>query len=245
MRNPLILRIAVPLLALALGACESDTRSGTAAQNEPGSTSAARNTPPESQGTNGQDAQGTATPIAHTLVPLPGRNVPVLTRKSTVVLETTAGNVTIEVYPEAAPNAAERFVRLVESGYYDGVPISRVIPGFVAQFGINWRAPHRGWRDRPFNDDPTLFALERGTIAFAKAGPNTNSTQVFINYAENSHLASPEYNFTVFGKVVDGMDIVDTFVPLELDQFRLWTDGQALLDSLDVKPTMIERAYVR
>src|SRR5690606_34278818 len=96
-----------------------------------------------------------------------------------------------------------------------------------------------------FNDDPTLFALERGTLAFAKAGPNTNSTQVFINYRENNYLASPEQNFTVFGKVVDGMDVVDAFVPLELDQARLWSDGEALIESLEVKPTMIERAYVR
>src|SRR5690606_39373003 len=75
-----------------------------------------------------------------------------------------------------------------------------------------------------FNDDPTLFALERGTLAFEKAGPNTNSTQVFINYRENNYLASPEQNFTVFGKVVDGMDVVDAFVPLELDQARLWSE---------------------
>src|SRR5690606_2561138 len=104
-------------------------------------------------------------PIAHTLVPLPGKEdqVPVLTQATTVVLETTAGDVTIEVYPQAAPNAAERFVQLVESGFYDDTPISRVVPGFVAQFGVNWRTPHNGWRERAFNDDPTLFALERGT----------------------------------------------------------------------------------
>src|SRR5690606_1402726 len=122
------------------------------------------------------------------------------TRLQTVRLETTAGDVVIEVYPEAAPNAAARFVELVRTGYYDDTPVSRVVPGFVAQFGINWREPHRGWRDRTFNDDPSLFALHRGTLAFAKAGPNTNSTQVFINYANNNRLA--EQNFTVFGKVV-------------------------------------------
>ncbi len=246
MRYPMTLRVAVPLLLLALGACESDTRTETAAPSETRSTSETASRAPETEAANGPGAaEGAGTPIEHTLVPLPGKAVPVLTRVSTVVLETTAGNVTIEVYPEAAPNAAERFVRLVESGYYDGTPVSRVIPGFVAQFGINWRTPHRGWRDRPFNDDPTLFALERGTLAFAKAGPNTNSTQVFINYRENNYLASPEQNFTVFGKVVDGMDVVDAFVPLELDQARLWSDGEALIESLEVKPTMIERAYVR
>src|SRR5690606_30208040 len=120
-----------------------------------------------------------SSPIEHTLVPLPGMEdaVPTITRAERVLLQTTAGEVTIEVYPEAAPNAARRFLELVESGFYDATPVSRVVPGFVAQFGINWREPHRQWQNRNFDDDPTLFALERGTLAFAKAGPNTNSTQ--------------------------------------------------------------------
>jgi len=192
------------------------------------------------------------TQVPPTLVPLPGKegSVPAITRVTSVVLETTAGNVTIQIYPEAAPNAAARFVELVESGFYDETPVSRVVPGFVAQFGVNWRSPHSAWRLRTFDDDPTLFALERGTLAFAKGPPNTNSTQVFINYRENNRLASPELNFTVFGEVVAGMDVVDSFVQVGdpsggLDQGRLWGDGQAYLDSLQVKPTMIERASVR
>ncbi len=197
-------------------------------------------------------AEQAANPLAHALTPLPGKEgqTPALTQAVTVVLQTTAGDVTIEVYPEAAPNAAARFIELVKSGYYDGTPISRVVPGFVAQFGVNWREPHKSWRTKTFADDPSLFSLERGTLAFAKAGPNTNSTQVFINYAENNQLASPQYNFTVFGKVVNGMDIVDKFVQVGdpsngLDQDRLWNDGGAYLDSLPVKPTMIEHAVVR
>ena len=182
---------------------------------------------------------------------LPGRTgaAPALTQSTKIRLETTAGEVLIDVYPQAAPNAAQRFVELVESGFFDDTPISRVVPGFVAQFGVNWRQPHKAWKDRNFNDDPTIFALERGTLAFAKAGANTNSTQVFINFRENNRLADPQYNFTVFGKVVGGMDVVDKFVQVGdpsggLDQQRLWLDGDAYLDSLTVKPTMIERAVV-
>ena len=185
------------------------------------------------------------------LKPLPGRegSAPALTQKTTVSMQTTAGEVVIEIYPAAAPNAAQRFIELVQSGFYDDTPISRVVPGFVAQFGVNWRQPHKAWKDRNFNDDPTIFALERGTLAFAKAGANTNSTQVFINYRENNRLADPQYNFTVFGKVVGGMDIVDSFVQVGdasggLDQQRLWLDGGTYLDSLTTKPTMIERAVV-
>jgi cyclophilin family peptidyl-prolyl cis-trans isomerase len=172
-----------------------------------------------------------------------------LTEVTTVRLATTAGDVVIEVYPQAAPNAAKRFVELASSGFYDDTPVSRVVPGFVAQFGVNWRDPHKAWQNRHFMDDPTLFALERGTLAFAKAGPNTNSTQVFINYRENNRLAEPQFNFTVFGKVVGGMDVVDSFVQVGdpsggLDQGRLWNDGAAYLESLPVKPTMIETAAV-
>ncbi len=201
----------------------------------------------------GEGSPGIAAPAAAAqetkLVPLPGKTAPALTEVTTVRLETTAGDVVIEVYPQAAPNAAKRFVELVRSGFYDDTPVSRVVPGFVAQFGINWRDPHRAYEHREFNDDPSLFALERGTLAFAKGGPNTNSTQVFINYRENNRLTDPSLNFSAFGKVVEGMDVVDKFVQVGdpsggLDQGRLWRDGGAYLESLSVKPTMIERATV-
>lgn len=189
--------------------------------------------------------------LEHSLVPLPGLEgeVPTLTRKTTIVMETTTGDLLVEVYPEAAPNAAQRFVELVESGFYDNTPISRVVPDFVAQFGINWREGHRDWQERNFDDDPTWFALERGTLAFAKAGADTNSTQVFINFKDNSHLAVPQYNFTVFGKVVEGMEAVDAFLQVGdpsggLSQGRLWTDGDAYLAELPVQPSMILGARV-
>ena len=186
-------------------------------------------------------------PIVHDLVPLSGKenSVPEITQVTHVVFETTEGDIRIAVYPEAAPNAAQRFVELVEAGYYDDTPVFRIVPDFVAQFGINWREPLSDWRERNFNDDPPLFALERGTLAFAKAGPNTNSTQVFINYVENNRLADPQYNFTAFGAVIEGMDVADRFAQVgEMNQGRLWANGDAYIDSLGQKPTMIERARV-
>ena len=151
--------------------------------------------------------------ITSNLKPLPEheKDAPPLTKKSTVRMQTTAGELVIDVFPDAAPHAAQRFLELVSSGFYDDTPISRVVPDFVAQFGVNWREPHKAWKDKDFDDDPTYYALERGTLAFAKSGPNMNSTQVFINYKENNRLAEPRYNFTVFGEVVSGMDVVDKF----------------------------------
>ena len=224
--------------SLVLAGCQGDTEATqTAATSEAPATSVSR--PAAEQ------------PLQHSLVALPGleARVPDLHAKSTIVMQTSAGELRIEVYPEAAPNAAARFVELVESGFYDDTPISRVVPGFVAQFGVNWRDGHKDWQSRNFDDDPTLFALERGTLAFAKAGPNTNSTQVFINLNENNHLAAPQYNFTVFGKVVEGMDTVDAFRQVGdpsggLDQGRLWGDGETYLAELPVQPSMIESAEV-
>jgi cyclophilin family peptidyl-prolyl cis-trans isomerase len=176
----------------------------------------------------------------------------VLTRKETIKMVTTEGEVVIEIYPEAAPNACQRFKELVEAGFYDDTPVSRVVKKptpFVAQFGINWRKPHNEWEKKEFKDDPSYFALERGTVAFAKAGKDHNSTQVFINYRDNSHLADPSMNFTAFGKVVKGMDVVDSFASVGdeaggLDQVRLWMDGGNYLESLTEKPTMIEKMTV-
>jgi peptidyl-prolyl cis-trans isomerase A (cyclophilin A) len=230
MHRTFLLRLMATLACVALAACQSNTDEVTPV--------APANAPPPA-----------AAPAK--LTPLPGKEgaVPAITETQTVRLATTAGEVVIEVYPQAAPNAAKRFVELAQSGFFDDTPVSRVVAGFVAQFGINWRPPHRAWENRAFNDDPTLFALERGTLAFAKAGPNTNSTQVFINFRENNRLADPQYNFTVFGKVVSGMDVVDRFVQVGdpsggLDQARLWADGGAYLESLPVKPTMIVTATV-
>ncbi len=209
---------------------------------------------PAAAGGSASSTASSASVADSPLLPLPGKEgtVPALTQVTKVRLATTGGDVVIEVYPQAAPNAAKRFVELVTSGFYDDTPISRVVPGFVAQFGVNWRDPHKAYQNREFIDDPSLFSLERGTLAFAKAGrPNTASTQVFINYRENNRLADPAPNlsFWAFGKVVEGMDVVDQFVQVGdpsggLDQNRLWNDGGAYLESLPVKPTMITKATV-
>jgi cyclophilin family peptidyl-prolyl cis-trans isomerase len=244
MNRATFIRSSVLLLALGTAACGGPEPADTSTEETRASQAAiaaARNTA----------RRPTGEPLVTALVPLPGMEaeVPEITDVQTVLFRTTAGDVTIEVYPEAAPNAAARFIELVESQYYDNTPVSRVVPGFVAQFGINWRALHRNWMDRNFADDPTLFALERGTLAFAKAGPNTNSTQVFINYDENNRLAAPQLNFTAFGAVVSGMDIVDSFIQVGdpsggLDQGELRENGDSYLASLQVKPTMILSATV-
>lgn len=246
--SPRTCRLAPALLALScvLAACQQEQESSAPA--EPATSTVATRTVAEPV-----VAPPPAATTVEQLQPLPGMEgqVPELTEKTTVNMQTTAGDVVIEIYPQAAPNAVARFTELVQSGFYDNTPVSRVVPGFVAQFGINWREPHNAWEMNHFDDDPTLFALERGTLAFAKSGINANSTQVFINYAENNRLAAPQYNFTVFGKVVSGMEVVDMFADvgepgMGLDQGALWTNGEEYLASLPEgeQPTMITRASI-
>jgi homoserine O-acetyltransferase len=182
-----------------------------------------------------------------TLTPLPGATAPTLTQVKKVRFVTSVGNFLVEVYPEAAPNAAKRFLELVQKGFFDFTPVFRVVPQFVCQFGINWRPPHPDYKENTFRDDPSLFQLSAGTLAFAKSGPDSNSTQVFINYRDNSRLV--EQGFTAFGRVVEGYDVAEKFeavgdAAMGLDQDQLWSKGDVYLKKLPKQPAYILFAEV-
>jgi peptidyl-prolyl cis-trans isomerase A (cyclophilin A) len=125
-----------------------------------------------------------------------------------VKFETNKGNFVIEVHRDWAPKGADRFYDLVKSGFYNDVRFFRVISGFMAQFGISGNPQAMTeWRDKPIQDDPVKQSNKRGMLTFAMAGPNTRTTQVFINYADNSRL--DDMGFSPVGQVVSGMDVVD------------------------------------
>jgi peptidyl-prolyl cis-trans isomerase A (cyclophilin A) len=125
-----------------------------------------------------------------------------------VQFDTTKGKFTIEVTRSLAPNGADRFYNLVRSGYFKDLAFFRVIPGFMAQFGIHGDpAVSAKWREANINDDPVKGSNTRGTVTFATAGPNTRTTQFFINFADNARL--DEMGFSPFGKVTEGMEVVD------------------------------------
>lgn len=125
------------------------------------------------------------------------------------VFETTKGSFTIEVTRAWSPNGADRFYGLVKNGYFDGVKFFRVVPGFVVQFGIHGDpAIATKWLRSNIQDDPVKESNKRGFVTFAMSGkPNTRSVQVFINLADNARLDG--MGFAPFGRVVEGMDIVD------------------------------------
>jgi peptidyl-prolyl cis-trans isomerase A (cyclophilin A) len=128
-----------------------------------------------------------------------------------VRFETNKGAFTVEVTRDWAPKGADRFYNLVKNGFYDEVRFFRVIRSprpFMAQFGIN-RSPavSSKWEEAVIEDDPVKESNTRGTISFATGGPNTRTTQVFINYGDNSRLDAQ--GFSPFGRVTEGMEVVD------------------------------------
>lgn len=124
-----------------------------------------------------------------------------------VRLETSKGNIDIEVHPAWAPKGAARFRELVEIGFYNECRFFRVVPDFMVQVGMNGApALHAKWSENTIDDDPVLESNLPGYVTFAKTGlPNSRSTQFFINYGNNASLDGQR--FAPFGKVVAGMDI--------------------------------------
>jgi peptidyl-prolyl cis-trans isomerase A (cyclophilin A) len=123
--------------------------------------------------------------------------------------DTSKGSFVVEVNRDWAPNGADRFYNLVKNGYYNDARFFRVIDGFMVQFGINGDPKISAvWRDANIKDDPVKQSNTRGMMTFATAGPNTRTTQVFINFGDNAGL--DRQGFSPFGKVVSGMDVVDS-----------------------------------
>jgi peptidyl-prolyl cis-trans isomerase A (cyclophilin A) len=126
-----------------------------------------------------------------------------------VRLETSKGDIIIEVHRDWAPHGADRFYNLVRAGYYNDSRFFRVIEGRWAQFGINGEPKiAKLWRRRFIPDDPAGESNVRGTVAFAFAAPNGRTTQVFINLRDNSATHDRE-PFVPFGMVIAGMEVAD------------------------------------
>jgi peptidyl-prolyl cis-trans isomerase A (cyclophilin A) len=151
--------------------------------------------------------------------------------------ETSKGPFTIEAYRAWSPKGVDRFYHLAQMGFYDGVHFFRVLDGFMAQFGINGNPKVTDvWRENTIPDDPVSQSNKRGTVSFATRGPNTRTTQLFINFADNSNLDG--MGFSPIGVVVDGMAVVDSLYKgygegapqgAGPDQGRLTSEGNAYL----------------
>ena len=122
---------------------------------------------------------------------------------------TTKGTFVVTVRRAWAPRGADRFYNLVRAHFFDGVTFFRVVKGFVVQFGISpTPAVAAAWQSATIPDDPVKTSNVAGTITFADAGPNTRTTQVFINLGDNGANLDA-HGFAPFGKVTSGMSVVD------------------------------------
>ena len=169
-----------------------------------------------------------------------------------VRFETTKGPFVVEVTRAWAPRGADRFYNLVRAGYYDDVAFFRVIEGFMVQFGINGDpAVNAAWQEARIPDDPVTQSNRRGMVTYAMAGPDTRTTQLFINFRDNKGLDSQ--GFAPFGAVVEGLAVVDSLYAgygegaprgLGPDQGRTQAEGNAYLRSSFPKLDFVKTARV-
>ncbi len=166
---------------------------------------------------------------------------------------TTKGDFVIEVHRDWSPNAADRFYNLVSMGFYDDTRFFRDVSGFMVQWGINGDPMvSTKWMNAGIPDDPVKGSNTRGMATFAMSGaPNSRTTQVFINFADNSRL--DPMRFAPFGKVITGMEVVDSLYngygegapgghgP---DQGRIQSQGNAYLDSQFPKLDGVKHAEI-
>jgi peptidyl-prolyl cis-trans isomerase A (cyclophilin A) len=167
--------------------------------------------------------------------------------------DTSKGSFTVEVHRDWAPNGADRFYNLVKNGFFDNSRFFRVLSGFMVQFGINGDPKVSAvWREARIKDDPVTKSNARGAITFATAGPDTRTSQVFINYADNSRL--DRQGFAPFGIVTgNGMDVVDKLYAEYGEgapsgqgpaQDRVQREGNAYLTSQFPKLDYIKKATI-
>lgn len=132
-----------------------------------------------------------------------------------VAFEASTGPFEVTVWRDWSPAAADRLYHLVRVGYFDDAPIFRVVKGYVAQFGIPGDpAVYDAWRQMPVEDEPSKASNLRGRVSFARGGPQTRTTQLFINLADNTPLDTLMANgvpgYPPIGEVTMGMAAIDS-----------------------------------
>lgn len=165
-----------------------------------------------------------------------------------VTFSTTKGDFVVRVTRAWAPLGADRFYNLARHRFYNDMALFRVVPGFVVQFGLGPSpAVNKVWDNAKIKDDPVSQSNKMGTITFATAGPNTRTSQVFINLGNNGSLDSQ--GFAPFGEVISGMDVIQNLysgyadTPTS-DQGNITNGGKAYLEKTYPKLDTIKTATI-
>jgi len=174
-----------------------------------------------------------------------------------VKLDTTKGEVIVDVTRASSPRGADRFYNLVKSGFFTDASFFRYHPGFIVQFGMPADPKvGRAWNNATILDDPLKHSNTAGTVVFANGGANTRTTQLFINLADNGRGLDPpaQVGFSPFGEVVQGMDVVQKLysgygeIPSQggsgPDPNRIGAEGKAYLDKNFPKLDSIKTATI-
>jgi len=170
-----------------------------------------------------------------------------------VRFETSEGDFVVEAHRAWAPLGADRFYNLVRAGFFDDSRFFRIRAGYIAQFGIPGDPQVTAvWRDRALADDPVRETNKRGSIAFAMTGPDTRTTQPYINLVNNTHLDAQ--GFAPFGQVIEGMEVVDRLYAGYDEgagggmrggkQGKIFSEGNSHLDREFPKLSKLERAVI-
>ncbi len=161
------------------------------------------------------------------------------TQKPVVVLDTSLGAITLELYPDKAPITVENFLKYVDEGFYDNLIFHRVMPGFMVQGGgmTDQMVEKSQGKHRPIkNESSNGLSNDRGTVAMARtANPNSATCQFFINHVDNPNLNTYGGGYTVFGKVIDGIDVVDKIA-------KVPTTTRGPHENVPLKPVYIKSA---
>jgi peptidyl-prolyl cis-trans isomerase A (cyclophilin A) len=181
---------------------------GAAQEKKPAAKPPAAKPPATAGRGRGTTTATTLSPAAKAKLKNPAALKDVAPAEFRAAFDTSAGPFVVLVHRAWAPKGADRFYNMVKYGFLDNCRFFRVLPNFMVQFGINGdptiQAP---WRNANLQDDPVTQSNKRGTVTFATAGPNTRTTQVFINFKDNAGL--DRQGFAPFGEVVSGMEAVD------------------------------------
>ena len=163
-----------------------------------------------------------------------------------VTFETSRGPFVVLVVRAWAARGADRFLELVQSGFFDQDRFFRVVPNFVAQFGINDKpSVNDAWDKKRISDDSVRRTNARGTLVFATEGPNTRAHQLYVNLADNARL--DRMGFAPIGRVIEGMNVVDSLYDGygdDPDQHMIQTLGNSYLQRMFPKLDYVKTARV-